>query len=181
MSVIHRSPVVDGQCSCQVDVQWHTTSPLLSSRLCDEYANPKENSTMSDTTTSPTDHMPPTMRPRVDRPCPTWCNMPAGHGWDSADRDAETDTIYRGHGSAPFGEGGHVWLWLEEQAEVPAGLGEDEHGFWDGTLLGEPGPSSVAPGRSTISIDREDDMTITEARALAAALVEAADFLEGQS
>jgi hypothetical protein len=34
--------------------------------------------------------------PTIDRPCPPWCEMPTGHGWDSEDLGGLFDV--RGHG-----------------------------------------------------------------------------------
>lgn len=34
--------------------------------------------------------------PRIDRPCPHWCELPAGHGWDSEDLHGLVEI--RGHG-----------------------------------------------------------------------------------
>ncbi len=110
--------------------------------------------------------------PTVNRPCPDWCTLAPGHGWDGAD----IGTVTRGHGGIlARTERWTVELYLLEKADAQVVL--DEHGRWE-DIEGQPGPSQYPDG-PLIDIGPpaagSELMTGPEARALAAALLEAAD------
>ncbi len=115
--------------------------------------------------------------PTVDRPCPPWCKLPKGHGWDGA--GADVGGVSRGHGSAQLAEGEHwsVNLYLLECAPATMNF---ENGIWDGEVV--DAGASYFPGGALISLDEDGHggpmLTATEARRAAAALLNAADRLD---
>ncbi len=88
---------------------------------------------------------------QTDLPCPPWCEMELGHGWDDLPND--DGRRMRNHGRS-LGE--HVDMFMCEYEGVP--------------LSGEPVGAYV-------SVDT-DDRTAAELRALAAELLNAADDLD---
>jgi hypothetical protein len=89
----------------------------------------------------------------ADTPCPPWCTLPAGHGYDTADHTCVT----RLHSRA-FGD--HVALVAAENLTVDEGGGHIEQ---------------AAPVIDLANME----LTAAEARRLAAALLDAADVYDG--
>ncbi len=90
--------------------------------------------------------------PTVDRPCPPWCELPAGHGWDSY--ETETGRELRGHGR---GLGAHTGLGVTEYADEPG-------------ITGTPSLH--------VYVEEVKDWASADVRALAAELLNAADELD---
>ncbi len=109
--------------------------------------------------------IPPAL-PTTTMPCPAWCTMRPGHGWESGDVDEEC----RGHerkiatvvGCVP-GVYGFATVYVSLDAEET--LTVDEHG------------ATSTLSQVDISLDTNGNgMTGPQAREVAAALVEAADL-----
>jgi len=95
--------------------------------------------------------------PVVHRPCPSWCEMPAGHGWDSQDGP---DIEMRVH-ALLIGEidGGSSNVSIEALEICTRG-----------------GASTFTPTTITVDSRTSDaELTVAQARQLAALLVLAAD------
>lgn len=90
-------------------------------------------------------------------PCPPWCSLPAGHSYESIDREG---WLYRYHSPAEDEIGTpDVWVSVEERMRPTAGGPEVE--------------------RSHVSVHAADeDMSVDAARALSAAIARAADLAE---
>lgn len=96
-------------------------------------------------------------------PCPTWCTLPAGHGYDSED----TTCVTRVH-SRDFGDVAGVYK--EIAASVSLNAAENAtHGDHRVLNLDEPLISVYSDG---------DEMTGPQAREMAAKLVAATDKLD---
>ena len=96
--------------------------------------------------------------PVVDRPCPPWCEFPAGHGWDD-------------HSISVVGDDGRAHRGTIEDSDLSVGLATSES-----SLHG--GPSTFTP--VVIEIDGRvcEEVTATQARQLAAALLKAAEIID---
>ena len=94
----------------------------------------------------------------VDRPCPPWCEFPAGHGWHD-------------HGIVVVGDDGRRHLGTIEDGDLSVGLST-----FESSLRG--GPSTFSP--VVIEIDGRvcEEVTAKQARHLAAALLKAAEIIE---
>jgi hypothetical protein len=99
--------------------------------------------------------------PVVNRPCPPWCKLKTGHGWDSGTEGVDDG---RGHGGPTVGD--------VEGTSTSVSFGNFEtsvHG----------GPSTFSP--VVIAVDSRpggDELTPGQARQLAALLVLAAEQVE---
>jgi len=99
--------------------------------------------------------------PTVNRPCPPWCELPTGHGWNDHGINVVGDDG-RGHGYT---------LGTIEGCDLSVGLST-----FESSLRG--GPSTFSP--VVIEIDGRvgEEVTAKQARDLAAALMEAARIIE---
>lgn len=114
-------------------------------------------------------------RPKLDRPCPTWCTSPHGHGWDGA----QYTVVSRGH-SGPVASGvdidGMGWdLAVGATEFADAEIDWDEDDNW--TLESEPDSSIFDP--PAIDIEVRGRLNSAQARELAAALSTMANELDG--
>ena len=98
--------------------------------------------------------------PTVDRPCPHWCELPAGHGWDSGTECVDDS---RGHGLTI--------------GDVPGGHCGVSIGTIEDSING--GPSTFTP--VTIGVDSPpsgSELTAVQAKDLADLLRQAVDRVE---
>ncbi len=89
---------------------------------------------------------------RIDKPCPSWCELEPGHDFDSIDTDTGRESV-RSHWRSLST---HVDLHLTEYDDVPL---------------------SATPAVLLFSVD-SDDMTAAQVRELAAEVLNGADELD---
>lgn len=117
-------------------------------------------------------------RPKLDRPCPSWCTSPNGHGWDGADYSV----LHRGHSGPVSGgvdvEGSRWDLALGATEHADAEIDWDEDDDW--TLVGAPGPSLIEPTYIDIEVNCLR-LNSSQARELAGALTQMADQMDAET